>query len=98
MCAARVFIKFVLLTFTSYTVGFHIKGENELRVFENSVLRKIFRPMRKEVTGDWRKLHFLTCNPHKIFDDQIKETVICETFFLYGGEEKYMEGVGVGKF
>jgi len=28
-----------------------------LRVFENRVLRKIFRPRRDEVTGEWRKLH-----------------------------------------
>jgi hypothetical protein len=27
------------------------------RVFENRVLRKIFRPKRDEVTGKWRKLH-----------------------------------------
>jgi hypothetical protein len=26
-------------------------------VFENRVLRIIFRPKRHEVTGDWRKLH-----------------------------------------
>jgi hypothetical protein len=26
-------------------------------VFENRVLRRIFGPMRDEVTGDWRKLH-----------------------------------------
>jgi hypothetical protein len=28
-----------------------------LRVFENWVLRRIFGPMRDEVTGKWRKLH-----------------------------------------
>jgi hypothetical protein len=26
-------------------------------VFENRVLRRIFRPKRDEVTGDWSKLH-----------------------------------------
>jgi hypothetical protein len=26
-------------------------------VFENRVLRRIFGPKRKEVTGDWRRLH-----------------------------------------
>jgi hypothetical protein len=25
------------------------------RVFENRVLRRIFRPKRNEVTGEWRK-------------------------------------------
>jgi hypothetical protein len=28
-----------------------------LRVFENRVLRRVFGPMRDEVTGKWRKLH-----------------------------------------
>jgi hypothetical protein len=26
-------------------------------VYENRVLRRIFRPKRDEVTGEWRKLH-----------------------------------------
>jgi hypothetical protein len=26
-------------------------------VFENRVLRAIFRPKRQEVAGDWRRLH-----------------------------------------
>jgi hypothetical protein len=28
-----------------------------LRVLENRVLRRIFRPKRDEVTGEWKKLH-----------------------------------------
>jgi hypothetical protein len=32
-------------------------GEYRLRVFENTMLRKIFGPKRGEVTGVWRKLH-----------------------------------------
>jgi hypothetical protein len=35
----------------------HAKEEHRLRVFENRVLRRIFGPMRDEVTGEWRKLH-----------------------------------------
>jgi hypothetical protein len=31
--------------------------EHRLRVFENSVLRRIFGPKREEVKGEWRKLH-----------------------------------------
>jgi hypothetical protein len=31
--------------------------EHRLRVFQNMALRKIFRPKRDEVTGEWRKLH-----------------------------------------
>ena len=35
----------------------HIAGERRLRLFENRVLRMIFRYRRDEVTGEWRRLH-----------------------------------------
>jgi hypothetical protein len=31
--------------------------EHKLRVFENRVLRRVFRPKRDELMGGWRKLH-----------------------------------------
>ena len=34
-----------------------LREERKLRVFENMVLRRIFRPRREEVTGEWRSLH-----------------------------------------
>jgi hypothetical protein len=34
-----------------------ITGGAYLKVFESRVLRRIFGPMRDEVTGEWRKLH-----------------------------------------
>jgi hypothetical protein len=34
-----------------------LREEHRLRVFENRVLRRIFGPMRDEVTREWRKLH-----------------------------------------
>jgi hypothetical protein len=34
-----------------------LREEHRLRVFENRVLRRIFKPKRDEVTGEWRKLH-----------------------------------------
>jgi hypothetical protein len=34
-----------------------LREEHRLRVFENSVLRKIFGPKRHKVIGEWRKLH-----------------------------------------
>jgi hypothetical protein len=45
-----------------------LREEHRLRVFENRVLRKIFRPKRDEVTGGWRKLQYeklrnLHCSP-----------------------------------
>jgi hypothetical protein len=33
-----------------------LREERRLRVFENTVLRRIFGPKRKEVTGEWKKL------------------------------------------
>jgi hypothetical protein len=34
-----------------------VREESRLKVFENTVLRRIFGPKRDEVTGEWRKLH-----------------------------------------
>jgi hypothetical protein len=34
-----------------------LREEHRLRVFENKVLRRIFRSKRDEVIGGWRKLH-----------------------------------------
>jgi hypothetical protein len=33
-----------------------LREDCKLRVFDNSVLRRIFGPKRDKVTGDWRKL------------------------------------------
>ena len=34
-----------------------LREEHRPRVFEYRVLRRVFGPMRDEVTGEWRKLH-----------------------------------------
>jgi hypothetical protein len=34
-----------------------LREEHTLRLFENRVLRRIFRPTRDEVTGEWKRLH-----------------------------------------
>jgi len=34
-----------------------LREENRLRIFENRVLRKVFRPKRDEVTGEWWRPH-----------------------------------------
>jgi len=34
-----------------------LREERKLRVFENMMLRRIFRTRREEVTGEWRRLH-----------------------------------------
>jgi hypothetical protein len=48
-----------------------LREEHRLRVFENRMLRRIFKPKRDEVTGGWRKLrneelHNLYSSPSKI--------------------------------
>jgi hypothetical protein len=34
-----------------------IEGGMQAEVFDNRVLRRIFRPRRDEVSGEWRKWH-----------------------------------------
>jgi len=41
-----------------------MREKHRLRVFENRVLRRIFRPKRDEVTGEWRS--FMICTSHQI--------------------------------
>jgi hypothetical protein len=41
-------VKLVLMT---------LREEHRLKVFENRLLRRIFGPKRKEVTGGWSKLN-----------------------------------------
>jgi hypothetical protein len=38
-------------------LALRLREEHRLRVFENKVLRGIFRPRRDETTGSWSKLH-----------------------------------------
>jgi hypothetical protein len=52
--------KTIILSVVLYgcdTLSLTLREEHRLRVFENRVLRRIFRPTRDEVTGEWRKLH-----------------------------------------
>jgi hypothetical protein len=52
--------KIIILPIFLYECGtwsLTLRKERRLRVFENMVLRRIFRPRRDEVTGEWRRLH-----------------------------------------
>jgi hypothetical protein len=39
------------------TWALRLRDESRLRVFENRVWRRIFKPKKDEVKGKWRKLH-----------------------------------------
>jgi hypothetical protein len=43
-----------VVLYGSETWSLILREEHRLRVFENSVLRRIFGPKRDEVTGGWR--------------------------------------------
>ena len=47
----------LLVLYGCETWSLTLREERKLRVFENMVLRRIFRPRRDEVTGEWRRLH-----------------------------------------
>jgi len=50
-------------------LGWALREECRLRVFENRVLRRIFEPKRDDVTGEWRKLNkrnLMICTAHPI--------------------------------
>jgi hypothetical protein len=55
----------VLLVFVGVKLSLSIlREEHRLRVFEKSVLRRIFGPMMEEGVGGWRILHNEFCNLH----------------------------------
>jgi hypothetical protein len=54
----RIYMTIILpaVIYGCETLFLTLREEHRLRVFENRVLRRIFRPKRDEVTGEWRKL------------------------------------------
>ena len=77
-----------------------LREERRLRVLENRVLRKIFRPKRNEVTGEWRRLH-----NEELYDlyllltkyysgDQIEMNEMGGACGVCGGEERCIQCFG----
>jgi hypothetical protein len=50
-----IILPIVLYGFETWSLT--LREERKLRAFENMVLRRIFGPRRKEVKGEWRRLH-----------------------------------------
>ena len=51
-----------LVLYGCETWSLTLREERRLRVFKNRLLRRIFGPMRDEVTGEWRKLNIEELN------------------------------------
>jgi len=76
-----------------------LREEYRLKVFENSVLRRIFGPRRYEVTEEWRKLHneelndlYSSSNIVRVI--KIEKNEMGGACGTYGGEERRILGFG----
>ena len=72
-------------------MSFTLREKHRLSEFENRVPRRIFRPKKDKVTGEWRKLHNEELNDLHVFltksysSDQIKKIEIGGACSRYGG-------------
>jgi hypothetical protein len=76
---------------------FTVREEHRLKVFENRVLRTIFRHKSDEVTGEWRKLH--SEELHNFYSPpdiirQVKANEVGEKSVTHGRGEKIVQGFG----
>jgi hypothetical protein len=86
----------IVVLYECETWSLTLREERRLRVFENSVLRRVFGPKRDEVTEEWRKLHDeelnnLYCSPNivRVIESRIMKWV--------GHVARMREGRGVYK-
>jgi hypothetical protein len=78
-----------------------LREERRLKIFENRVLRKVDRPKRCEVTGEWRKRHSEELND-LYSTPSIVRVIKCRRMRLAGhvarmGERRGVYRVLVGK-
>ena len=76
-----------------------LREERTLRVFENTVLRRVFGPKRDEVTGEWRKLHNEELSDLYSFTEycaggKIEKNEMGGACGAYGGGERGAQGSG----
>jgi hypothetical protein len=80
---------------------FSLREERRVKVFENRVLRRIFRPRRDEVTREWKKRHNEELNglhsSHYIFRVIKSRKIIWAGQVAHMGERKGVYGVLVAK-
>ena len=77
-----IFVPVVLNGYETWSLI--LREERRMKLFENRVLRRIFRPKRDKVTREWRKLHNeelndLYCLPNIFWDraeniEEVKRT------------------------
>ena len=60
-------------------------------MFESRVLRRIFRPKRGEVTGEWRKLHSEELNDLYALPNIVR-VIKSRACSAYGGWERRVQG------
>ena len=68
-CVCIIYPNLPVVLYGCETWSLILREERRLRMFGNSVWRRIFGPERDEVTGEWRKLHNeelkdLYCSPN----------------------------------
>ena len=68
-----------------------LREERRLRVFENRVLRRVFRPKRDEVTGEWGKLHNEELTQY-CAGGKIEKNEMGGALGTYGGGERCAQG------
>jgi hypothetical protein len=56
------------------TWSVRLREEHRLMVFDSRVIRKIFRPKRDEITGNWRGLH-----KEELYDSYLSPSIIWVT-------------------
>jgi len=67
-------------------------------VFENTVLRGVFRPKRDEITGEWRKLHNEELGDLYSLPNIVRvvksRNEMSGAYVVYGGGERGAQGSG----